>query len=390
MDLIPFNLSNYTLENYLLKITTRTRIIYWVIIGYAIAAIAALPLISVDVPVQARGFFQSEIEKQTILAPFQGRVIYASLKNGQYIRKGDTLLIIDSEASRAQKRSILDKLMRNDSAISDLEKLTVLSKPDNRLKASDFNTERYFSEFSAMIKTWNIQYQKYLKARATHQRNEILHEKEIIPDNEYESTLYVYRSEAENLNQVLIQHKSMWQTDLLQRKIDAGTFQAELGRYSDELNNRIVVSPVSGDIIQSADIQEGTIVSMNQLVAEISPEGNLLATCFVRPSDIGLIRADQKVRIQVDAFNYNEWGLLTASILDISNDIIVQNGNEAYFRIRCKPESASLYMKNGLKADIRKGMSFNARIIVTRRSLFNLLFDKADDWFNPYSNQEEG
>jgi len=30
-------------------------------------------------------------------------------------------------------------------------------------------------------------------------------------------------------------------------------------------------------------------------------------------------------------------------------------------------------------------MSFNARIVVIRRSLFHLLFDKADKWFNPYT-----
>jgi len=37
---------------------------------------------------------------------------------------------------------------------------------------------------------------------------------------------------------------------------------------------------------------------------------------------------------------------------------------------------------------IRKGMSLNARIIVSRRSLFNLLFDKVDKWVNPYFNKK--
>jgi HlyD family secretion protein len=109
-----------------------------------------------------------------------------------------------------------------------------------------------------------------------------------------------------------------------------------------------------------------------------------VATCYLKPDDIGLIHTGQKVRLQVDAFNYNEWGFLNAEIIDISDDMIVEDGSTAYFRIRCMPEQTSLFLRNGTEAQIKKGMSFNSRIFVTRRSLFNLLFDKADKWMNPY------
>jgi HlyD family secretion protein len=97
---------------------------------------------------------------------------------------------------------------------------------------------------------------------------------------------------------------------------------------------------------------------------------------------------NQNVRIQVDAFNYNEWGFLNAAITDISDDMIIEDGSTAYFRIRCKPERTFLTLKNGIRADIKKGMTLNARIVLIKRSLFNLLFDKADKWLNPYLNNE--
>jgi hypothetical protein len=114
-----------------------------------------------------------------------------------------------------------------------------------------------------------------------------------------------------------------------------------------------------------------------------------VATCFVNPGDIGLINKDQTIRIQVDALNYNEWGLLNASIIDISDDLVVEEGSAVYFRIRCKPEYTFLSLKNGVKAELKKGMSFSGRIVVTRRTLFNLLFDKADKWLNPYLSREK-
>jgi HlyD family secretion protein len=167
------------------------------------------------------------------------------------------------------------------------------------------------------------------------------------------------------------------------------TLLADLKQCSEDLTNRIIVAPIDGEIIQSSDIQAGSIVSPGQKIAEISPEGELIATCFVRPADIGLIHEKQKVKIQVDAYNFNEWGMLQGEIIDISDDMIVEDGSSAYFRIKCKPEKTFLSLKNGYKAGIKKGMSLNTRIFVIRRSLYNLLFDKADKWFNPYTYSKE-
>jgi HlyD family secretion protein len=69
--------------------------------------------------------------------------------------------------------------------------------------------------------------------------------------------------------------------------------------------------------------------------------------------------------------------------------MIVEDGSVAYFRVKCKPEKTFLSLKNGYKAEIKKGMSLSTRILVIRRSLYHLLFDKADKWFNPYTYTRE-
>jgi HlyD family secretion protein len=354
----------------------------------SILGIAVLPFIYVDITVQARGYFQSSIEKQTVYSPYQGKVLFTSIKNGLAIEKGDTLLIIESETSKAQKRTLQKKILDNSLAISDLEKLSGISLGDSFINVKDFLTKRYSAEFSKTMNSIDIQSQKYKKSRVEHERNVILHDQDLIPDTEYENSLFAYQSEEKNLDQILIYNKSLWQADLMQRLSDAASLQAELEGCLEQLHNRIVLAPVSGDIIRSSEIQEGSIIGSNQQIAEISPSGEIVATCFIKPNNIGLINAGQKVRIQVDAYNSNEWGLLDASIIDISNDILVENGGNAYFRIKCKPEKTFLSLKNGINAEIRKGMSLNARIVVNRRSLFNLLFDKVDKWVNPYYNDK--
>ena len=388
MDLIPSLLTEYTLENYLIKISPKTRIIYWTIIIMIIGGISVLPFIYIDVSVNARGFFQTDIEKQKLFVPFQGKVVKASLKSGQTVRKGDTLIIIDSETIRAQKKAIQKNILENNHAIADLEKLNKLHDTEINLRRSEFNTDRYYTEYNNMVNARLIQLQKYQRSKIQHERNIVLHNQEILPDSEFENSLFFYKSEEENLNQIITYHKTLWHADLMLRKTDGAALQADLEHCNEELRNRIVLSPVDGEVIQSADFQIGSVVGIDQQIAEISPDGNLVVTCFVNPADIGFIRKEQSVKIQVDALNYNEWGLLNASIFEISDDMIVGNESSAYFRIKCKPERSYLTLKNGIQADLKKGMSVNARIIVTRRSLFNLLFDKADRWLNPYIKRE--
>lgn len=385
MDVIPFTLSDYTLESYLVKITSRSRVIYWIVIGIVISVIAILPFIYVDVSVQARGYFQSEIEKQVVTIPFQGKIIFSSIQNGERVKKGDTLLIIDSETIRAQQTSLQQRIAENNESIYDLEELTLIDSNGFQGQFKRLSSKRYKAEFENLRNQQAIQFQKYQKKKAEHERNEILFSQDIIPKTDYENSLFILNSERDNFNQILLYQKSLWQSDLAIRRNEKAKLLAEFGQCKEALNNRIVLAPTGGEIIQSSDIQPGSIVNTGQQVAEISPEGELVATCFIKPGDIGLINEMQEVRIQVDAFNYNEWGMLDARIIDISDDMIVENGSTAYFRIKCKPEQSFLSLKNGYTASVKKGMSLNARIVVIRRSLFNLLFDKADKWFNPYS-----
>jgi len=389
MNLIPYSVTTLCLESYFIKITSRSKIIYWIIIGIIISGIAVLPFIYVDVSVQARGYFQSEIEKQIVYTPFHGRVVFASFHNGDKVKKGDTLLIIESEAIRAQQSALKKRTEENDASIDDLEILTLLDS--SMLHSEEFilTTKKYQAELENVVNQHDIQFQKFQKRRTEHERNKLLFKQKIIPETDYENSSYALESEKDNLNQILIFQKSVWQNDLTSRKNEAVRLQAEYKQCIEELNNRIVLAPTSGEVIQTSDIQTGSVVNQGQMVAELSPDGELLATCFAQPTDIGLIRENQRVKIQVDAFNYNEWGMLTGNIIDISDDMIVENGSTAYFRIKCKPDQTYLSLSNGHKAYIKKGMSINTRIFVIRRSLFNLLFDKADKWFNPYTYKPE-
>ncbi|WP_449436777.1 hypothetical protein [Pedobacter steynii] len=61
------------------------------------------------------------------------------------------------------------------------------------------------------------------------------------------------------------------------------------------------------------------------------------------------------MRFQIDAFNYNQWGLAEGKVLDISDDIIIINNNQPVFKVKCSLDQNYLILKNGYKGYLKKG-----------------------------------
>lgn len=385
MELIPSSYSGSTLEGYLTKVSLRSRIIYWIIIFTSLLVISLLPFIYVDVTVQARGYFQSDTEKQFIYAPSQGVVHYSNIGNGTVVKAGDTLVVLESVSLNAQYNSLLRKKIENQNAIHDLKIIEQLRLSDKDIPENSFRTPRYYSEYLRLMNLKRIAENRLKKARTDLDRKTVLHNDKLISDSEFEEVLFSYETEKESLDQVLNSEITRWSTDLAERKDIEITLDAEIASCAEQTKNRTIISPINGEIISSIEIQNGTILSLNQIVAQITPDDTVIATCYLRPGDIGLVHEGQKVLIQVDALNFNEWGFVHAEIKDISADILNDNSTEGYFRISCIPLETELTLSNGASVRLKKGMSINARIIVNRRSLFSLLFDKIDKWVNPYS-----
>jgi multidrug efflux pump subunit AcrA (membrane-fusion protein) len=167
----------------------------------------------------------------------------------------------------------------------------------------------------------------------------------------------------------------------------SGTELRQLNGQEAELDEQkkqyILKAPIDGSVQNISGVQNGAYVFANQKIGEISPDSNLIAFCYIKPADIGLIKKGQEVRFQVDAFNYNQWGLVLGKVIDISDDIIVINNNQPVFKVKCQLSQNHLTLKNGYKGYLKKGMNFTARFKVTNRSLYQLLYDKVDDWVNP-------
>src|SRR5690606_9425125 len=105
-------------------------------------------------------------------------------------------------------------------------------------------------------------------------------------------------------------------------------------QYNESQKQYVVLAPTNGTILSATGIDTGSFVYSGMTLAEISPDTDLLVECYISPSDIGLLKSENGVNFQVDAFNYNQWGLATGKVLQIGKDIELLN-NKPVFKVQC-------------------------------------------------------
>ena len=107
--------------------------------------------------------------------------------------------------------------------------------------------------------------------------------------------------------------------------------------------------------------------------------------CFIPPVDIGLLKTGNEVSFHVDAYNYKQWGIIDGVVIEIGDDMELINSNPM-FKVICRLNQKTLSLKNGFEGQLKKGMTLTTKFKIAERSLFDLLYDKTDDWLNPVQN----
>lgn len=223
---------------------------------------------------------------------------------------------------------------------------------------------------------------KVSQAQINYNRNKILFDKGIIVSAEYEKQLYDLRFANQALQSFVSQQKASWETQKRELEERVKNIGGGILKLNAEENNYVVLAPISGTVESFSGLQVGSFINASQPIATISATDQLIIESKVSPNEIGLIGKNQTVKFQIDAFNYNQWGFLEGKVIDIDRNITIQ-GEQAFFKVRCNINSIEMKLQSGYKAKVSKGMTLTTRYIITRRSLFDLLFDKVDDWLNP-------
>jgi multidrug resistance efflux pump len=364
-----------TLENLIAKNKSKNISIYLAVVLAIATFIVLLPAIKVDISSQSRGIIRSKTDNVPLATVVSGKIVALHLKNNLSVAKGDTLLTISNENLTTEKQLNDTLVVSNEIILKDLKR--ALESKSDSLETSMIREEYY--QFVAQ-KT-ELQ-SKISQATSNFRRQKILFGKDVIAKAEYEKYLFELRFATQALASYIKQQTANWQNKKNELELQLKNYAGANNKLQVEAKNYVLIAPISGTIEGFSGLQVGSNITASQPIAQISPTDNLIVESTVSPNDIGLIKTKQKVKFQLDAFNYNQWGMLTGKVIDIDKNITLQD-NQAYFKVRCALDTKELKLKSGYTTEVSKGMTLTTRYIITRRSLYDLLFDKVDDWLNP-------
>jgi len=360
-------------------------VLYLTTLFMVVGAIIAINFIFIDVNVTSLGVIKPKEDHTIIATTSSGFVSDCKLVPNAYVREGDTLLVIRSEQFTVKLPALEKRKEELSDLIYDLQNLTTRSPYSVQLRSPMYKQDVLY-----YIAQWNEADAKRKQAKQAYERSKKLYDAQVIPISEFEPVELEY-SQSENAIRTLTGYqKRQWQSDLIGYETELRDIETQIAQIDIQNSETVILAPVTGTIQQTQTLYDGSFLTSGQQIAEISPDGSLIAECYIQPKDIGYMKKGMTGKVQVSAFNYTEWGMLQSEVKEIFDDISVSaDGAQSFYKVYCELDSDHLTLKNGYEGYIKKGMTVSTNFIVTRRTVFQLLYDKIDKWLNPNILKED-
>lgn len=297
---------------------------------------------------------------QTIETVIAGRIQKWSVREGDLVKKGDTIVSISEVKEKYFDPELLSRLAqqieaKESSLDSKNKKAEALQRQINALREA---MELKVEQSKAKLEAEKIKFQN---AENQFQRNKKLYEAGNIPLTKYQEFEYKFQgSQAEYLSAKLeldrtqaeyMDKISKAESDLSNTRAEAFDAEVDIIKSRNELTNTQIrsgqyqiVAPQDGYIVKAMKAGIGETIKEGDAICTIMPEASDMAVeMYVKAMDVPLISKGRKVRIQFDgwpALQFSGWPSVSVGTFGGEVKVIdYVNSKPGEFRILVVPDS---------------------------------------------------
>tara|TARA_B110000211_G_scaffold224161_1_gene274925 strand:- start:641 stop:1816 length:1176 start_codon:yes stop_codon:yes gene_type:complete len=332
-----------------------------------------------------RGVVIAADQTQKIQAPIDGVVDNITVVEGQKVKKGDILVILEKEQNQASL----------DAAASKVASLKAKLK---RLKTEVSGEDLFYP-----IGFLEGNYQEFIKT----QQNLFLLRKKSLEDEASSLVSALMLKEEELIsNQTLVESGDIGRNKIL--KIDReivdlngrilniqNTFlqnaQEEMTKTEEELSIRKemltekrvtlerseIISHMNAVVKEIIITTKGAKVRPGDVILELVPLGQeLIIEVKLKPTDISFVKMGQKASVKLDTYDFSIYGSFDGKVDYISPDTIIEQssrGEEYFFKVLISLDQGNLFTKKGTAIDVTTGMGAQVDIITGKRTVLHYL-----------------
>lgn len=376
-SIFPFEWTHPNAELLNAQISRRSSLIYILLVVFFMLILSTLPLVKVDVTVQARGAIRDVQNNVALSSPIQGQVLYHHLTEDRKVKKGEKLLVLNSSVLAAEQQRIEEQMKNALDSQHDLSALLRAGTTQPTLHSSVY--QQVFSQYLRELNTLEIKKQYSLGVL---QRISKLYKEQIVAKVEFEKAQLDADLASSELQLLEEQQRKSWEIEAQQIEQQLLELRSKQKLLQHQVQNYTIHAPNAGFLVQTTGIKAGSYIMPGQQLALISTQDSLLAEVYIPAHQIGYIHKNTQVRLLLDAYNFHEWGTIDGKVKEVSSEIKIVHKTPVLFA-QVSLDRKALQLKNGYVGKLKKGMTLSAHFILQKRSLFALLYDKAEDWLDP-------
>lgn len=370
------------IQFYLAGFSPFTRIFYLSLILIVLFGLAMLPFCYVNVITRTEGIIRPFQERTVVRSLMSATIQSVHCKDGDLVKKGDTLIVFQQLTYAAQKKYISQKIENCEKLICDLRLLTQHglwqdSTISNRLQTSVYRSQYLY--FYDQLQEKNILSKKLQKD--IHLYDPLVRDK-VIAQNEFADIRFQLLQASAVFQSQISRQISQWETELIEQQKQLIEFQTEKRNLVVNAQSYIIKAPITGTVLMQEPLYAGGSVLPSGELLSISPEQDLIVECWMSPADMVTIYHGQTITYSIPEIRNQMSTRLEGTVISIAEDYTLVN-NKPMFKIRCSLNPKKVQLQNGFSYSLSRGLLLETRFILARKSYWELMYQQLYDWFNP-------
>lgn len=364
------------------KSRSKPSIIIWVALAVIIVLITWASFAKIDQVTRAQATVIASDRTQEIQATDNGVVSELLVKEGDDVKKGDLLAILEEERAKAALNNSATKVAALRARVARLE-AEIFDRPLNFPE----EIQKYAEYVQNQTELYNRRRQAITQDVASLQKMLELAKRELAMnepllahgDVSQADVIRLRRQVADIEAQITNKRNKYFedaQTELTKTQEELESETEQLRDRAQVLEEKRLFAPVDGKVNNIAVTTIGGVVRSGDTIMQLLPtSSDLVVEAKVRPVDIAYVKEGQTASVKLDAYDYSIFGAMNGEVIYISPDTLMEKtpqGDKPYYRVQIRIEGAQVAARED-EIIIKPGMTASVDIKAMERTVLSYL-----------------
>lgn len=364
------------------KSRSKPSTIIWVALAVIIVLITWASFAKIDQVTRAQATVIASDRTQEIQATDNGVVSELLVKEGDDVKKGDLLAILEEERAKAALDNSATKVAALRARVARLE-AEIFDRPLNFPE----EIQKYAEYVQNQTELYNRRRQAITQDVASLQKMLELAKRELAMnepllahgDVSQADVIRLRRQVADIEAQITNKRNKYFedaQTELTKTQEELESETEQLRDRAQVLEEKRLFAPVDGKVNNIAVTTIGGVVRSGDTIMQLLPtSSDLVVEAKVRPVDIAYVKEGQTASVKLDAYDYSIFGAMNGEVIYISPDTLMEKtpqGDKPYYRVQIRIEGAQVAARED-EIIIKPGMTASVDIKAMERTVLSYL-----------------